>query len=127
MNYWDKYKNKIFKEDLKKVNVAEAIAYANLLIAKISWKAIHNKANKRLFNNFFNVASLILHATIVQHEYPVDHYDNILAHIDDIYDKVGRLNYSKAEIGLMIGNLSEYTDVHYTFTELIAFVRFLAS
>ena len=97
------------------------------MIAKISWKAIHNKANKRLFNNFFNVASLILHATIVQHEYSVDHYDNILAHIDDIYDKVGRLNYSKAEIGLMIGNLSEYTDVHYTFTELIAFVRFLAS
>ena len=127
MNYWDKYKNKIFKEDLEKVNVAEAIAYANLLIAKIAWKAIHNKMNKRLFNNFFNVASLILHATIVQHEYPVDYYDNILAHIDDIYDKVGRLNYSKAEIGLMIGNLSEYTDVHYTFTELIAFVRFLAS
>ena len=127
MNYWSEYKYYSFKEDLNNINIAEAIAYANLLMSKISWKAIHNKYSARLFKRFFKVASLILQSTIIQHNENAEQYKEVLKHIDNIYSKVCELNYTKPQIGLLLGNLSEYIDTHYTFVELIAFVRFLAA
>ena len=127
MDLWDKYKKKQRKEDLAKINIPEAIAYGNLLISKIAWKSIHNKNCKHLFNKFFDIADLILKSTVCQKEYVNTQLQDIYKHIDTITDQVSQLAYTKPQIGLMLGNLSEYVDNHYTFTELIGFIRFLAS
>lgn len=127
MDLWNIYKKKTRKEDLSKINVAEAIAYGNLLINKIAWKIIHGKKATRLFKQFFDTADLILKTILNQKEYSDTQAQEIYKHIDMILDQVKNLVYTKEEIALMIGNLSEYTDSHYTFTELIGFIRFLAS
>lgn len=127
MDTWNKYKNKQFKFDLNRVNVSEAICYGNFLINTIAWKVIRHKKVQRYINKLFDVASLIFQATYKQKGYTYDKYKDMLSHIDNMLNSIIENQNSYEEIALMLGNLTEYTNVTYTFIERIAFVRFIAN
>ena len=127
MDTWNKYKNKQFKQDLNKINVSEAICYGNLLIHDIAWRVIHNKRAQRQINKLFEVAALIFQATCKQKGFVAEKYKDMLAYIDSVLNGISSNQSNYQEIAMLLGNLTEYTDAHYTFVERIAFVRFIAS
>ena len=127
MDTWYKYRAKQHKQDLNKVDVPKMVAYGNYLIHTIAWKAANNKCSQKLLNKFFDVASLVLQATLAQKS-DATSIMGAYEYIDQITkDLSNGYSTSAQELGLMIGNLSEIEDGHYTFTELIAFMRLMGT
>lgn len=127
MDTWNKYKKKKFNTDLKNVSISKQICYGNFLLASIIWRIINNRSVKHLINKFFDNASLVLQATLVQKGFDNKDLYDIYAYIDGITkDLIDNVN-SAEDYALMLGNISEFEDANYTFTELIAFVRAIAA
>ena len=127
MDTWYKYKNKHFKIDLNKINIAEQICYGNFLLAQILWKTIQRKQTRRIINKFFINASLVLQATEVQKGFSNTEIIEVYNYIDKITKELIANSNSAEDYALMLSNISEFEDMNYTFTELIAFVRAIAA
>lgn len=126
MDTWHKYKNIEFKNDLKQCSIEYEICYGNYLVHKIALKASQNKLPQRLINSFFKQAIKILQITIKTQNIKTTSLIEVYDYIDTITRDLRNSSTSLKELGLMIGNLSEIESAHYTFVELIAFVRILA-
>ena len=127
MDTWYKYKNTSFKTDLNKINISKQICYGNFLLASIAWRTIKGKAPQSLFNKFFSNAAIVLQATVAQKGFNNKELIDVYAYIDDITKDLIANSNSAEDYALMLGNLSEFDDMNYTFTELIAFVRAIAT
>lgn len=127
MDTWNKYKNKQFKYDLDRINISEAICYGNFLINLIAWRVVRHKKIQKQVNKLFDVASLIFQATCKQQGLSAEKYKEMLSYIDNVMNNIVNNQNNCEEIAMLLGNLTEYTDTHYTFTERIAFVRFIAN
>ena len=128
MDNWYKFKDKSNKKiDLNKVDIASVICYGNYLIAEIAWLASQNKVKQKTINKFFNVATTVLQATVAQKGFKQNELAEIYTYIDNITKDLNGATITTKEIGLMLGNLSELEGEHYTFTELIGFVRSIAA
>ena len=128
MDSWNKYKSKKFANiDLTKVNISKTICYANFLIADLAWKAANTKLKQKHIDKFFEQASLILQATIAQKGFENTEKQEVYNYIDTTTKTVSESLASLEEFGTMMGNFTEISEAHYTFTELIAFVRVLAA
>ena len=125
MDTWNKYKDKSYKINLYNVDISKTICYGNYLISKIAYQAICNKVKQRTINSFFETASIVIHATVAQNK--VDNFEKSLEYIEEVTRSLMNSNNSSKELGLLIGNLTEYQDTHYTFIELIAFIRCIAA
>lgn len=126
MDTWHKFRNKDTRKKLTEVDVAKEICYGNFLMSEIAWLASQNKLRQWHIDKFFNQATLILQATIAQKGFNKE-TEGIYEYIDQITKELIANSVSVSELGLMLGNLTELEDNHYTFTELIAFVRTLGA
>ena len=127
MDTWYKIRTEKIKEDLSKVKISEKICYGNYLIAEICWLACTNKLKQKNIDNFFKTASIVLQATLEQKGFNSSGLSDIYIYIDTIFRDIVNSETSLQELGLMLGNLTELDNAHYTFTELIAFVRAMAT
>lgn len=125
MDKWFKYKKQIINYNIHKINISEAITYGNYLISKITFKIICNKKPKRLINKLFKISHIIIAATSAQKN--DESFNDAYNYIDDITNKLQNTDNSAKDLALLLGNLSEYTDTHYTFIEKVAFVRCIAN
>ena len=128
MDNWFLYKNKQHKKDLKTLDIPKTICYGNMLLAQNMWLAANNKIKQKHINKFFDIASLVLQATMTQKGFSETELMAIHQHIERITkDLLYNATLTAEEIGLMLGNLSEIENGHYTFIELIGFMRAVAS
>lgn len=127
MDTWYKYKNTSFKVDLNKVNISKQICYGNFLLASILWKTTKGKPTQSMFNKFFSNAAMVLQATVAQKGFNNKELGDAYNYIDQITKDLIANSNSAEDYALMLGNISEFDDMNYTFTELIAFVRAIAT
>ena len=127
MDSWYKFRNKKHKENLSKLSISSNICYGNYLIGKIAYDASKYKVKQSTIDKFFNTASKILQATVEQKGYENKELIEIYSYIDRVTNDVIKSTTTSQELGLMLGNLTELEEGKYTFTELIGFVRALAS
>ena len=126
MDIWYKYKNKKFKIDLSTINIGERICYGNMLLYEIAWKILQHKKPKALIEKFFDNASIVLQATKAQSGFNKESTD-VYEYIDSITKELMTNSNGAEDYALMLGNLSEFEDMKYTFVELIGFVRAMAA
>lgn len=126
MDIWYKYKNKKFKVDLNAVNIGECICYGNMLLHELVWKIIQHKKPNALIEKFFDNASMVLQATSAQNGFKKEATD-VYEYIDSITKELMTSSNSAEDYAMMLGNLSEFEDMKYTFVELIGFVRAMAA
>lgn len=127
MDTWYKYKTFNFKKDLNKINISKQICYGNFLLASILWKTIKSKPSQSMFNKFFSNAAIVLQATVAQNGFNNKELIDVYNYIDKITKELIANSNSAEDYALMLGNISELEDMKYTFTELIAFVRAIAT
>lgn len=126
MDTWYKYKNKKFKINLNEVNLSECICYGNMLLHQLVWKITQHKKPRALIDKFFNNASIVLQATIAQTALNSSN-TNVYEYIDSATKELMTNSNSAEDYALMLGNLSEFDDMKYTFVELVSFVRAMAA
>lgn len=126
MDTWYKYKNKKFKIDLSAVKISEKICYGNMLVHEIAWAIVCGKKPSKLFSRFFANASVVLQATIIQNGF-ADAGAEVYAYVDSTTNELLNDSNSAEDYALILGNLSEFDDMKYTFVELIGFVRAMAA
>ena len=127
MDTWYKFKNIKSKKDLTKINIAKQICYGNFLLGDIIWQTINNKKPQKLFNEFFENASIVLQATLAQKGFSDEELIEAYNYIDKTTKELMTNSTGAEDYALMLGNLSEFQDMKYTFTELISFVRAIAA
>lgn len=126
MDTWHKYINKTFKYNLKNINIPQHICYGNFLAYKIAYQSIIKKPKQRLFNKFFENAAIVLQATLQQTS-EHNEFNEIKTYIDNLKIKFQDTHNSSTDLGLLLGNITECSDLKYTFVEIIAFIRCMAS
>ena len=126
MDTWYKYKSKKFKMNLKEINLSEYICYGNMLLHELVWKIVQHKNPQALIEKFFENASIVLQATVVQSGFNNSNTD-VYEYIDSTTKELMTNSNGAEDYALMLGNLSEFEDMKYTFVELISFVRAMAA
>lgn len=127
MDTWYKFKNIKIKQDITQINISKQICYGHYLLSDIIWKTVNHKKPQKLFNKFFENASLVLQATLAQKGFDNKEMIDVYNYIDKITKDLMTNSTGAEDYSLMLGNLSEFDDMKYTFTELIAFVRAIAA
>ena len=127
MDTWYKYKTRENKINIKETNVSKLICYGNLLLAQIIWDTVNYKKTQKNIDKFFQNASVVLQATLAQKGFNNKELIDVYNYIDKITMELMNNSNSAQDYALMLGNISEFADMKYTFTELIAFVRVIAA